>query len=122
MDFSRKFIFALLFLFPSHCFGVEFLSWEDAVRVAKDSDSKIYLLITGENCPWCDRQKEVLAGGKVSEALSGFLVCKVDARTEVAKKYRSRIVPLNLVLDADGEVVKKNAGFMDEQKFLSWIN
>lgn len=122
MFFSRKLIFAFLFLFPFPCLGAEFVSWEEASRVAKETNSKIYLIVTGDNCPWCDRQKEVLSGERVSKALSGFLAVKVDAKSEVAKKYRGRVVPLSMILDPDGSVVKKNAGFMDEEKFLSWIN
>lgn len=121
MFFSRKLFFAFLFLFPFSCMGAEFVSWEEASRAAKENDSRIYLLITGENCPWCDRQKEVLSGERVSRALSGFLAVKVDAKSDVAKRYRGRIVPVNMVLDSDGSVIKKNAGFMDEEKFLSWI-
>lgn len=119
--FSRKLFFAFMFLFPLPCFGAEFVSWDDASRVAKETDSRMYLLITGDNCPWCDRQKEVLDGEKVSKALSSLLAVKADANSDVAKRYRSRIVPLNLILDSDGSVVKKNAGFMDEEKFLLWI-
>lgn len=122
MVFSRKLVLAFLFSLPFPCLGAEFVSWEEASRVAKETDSKIYLFITGENCPWCDRQKEVLATDRVSRALSGFLAVRVDARSEVAKRYRGRIVPLNMVLDSDGSVIKKNAGFMDEERFLSWIN
>lgn len=121
MIFSRKLLLASFFaLFSSSCFGFEFVSWEDALRLAKETDSRIYLLVTGENCPWCDRQKEVITGARVSGETSGSLAVVVDAGSEVAKRYRSRIVPLNLVLDSDGSVLKKNAGFMDEEKFLSW--
>lgn len=121
MFFSRKLIFAFLFLFPLPCGGAEFVSWEEAFRVAKETDTRIYLLITGDHCPWCDRQKEVLEGGKVSKVLSEFLAVEADANSDVAKRYRGRIVPLNLILDSDGLVIKKNAGFMDEEKFLSWL-
>jgi len=121
MAFSRKLLLVLFLVFSSPCLGAEFISWEEAGRLAKRDGSKIYVLITSESCPWCDKQKDVLGGERVYLSLSGFLVCKLDARSEAAKRYKSRIVPVSMILDSDGSVVKKNAGFMDEGDFLSWI-
>jgi thioredoxin-related protein len=94
---------------------------EDAMLAAKERDSKIYILITGDHCSWCDKQKEVIASGRVSDAMADFVSCRIDAGSEAAKRYRSRAVPVSIVADGDGSPLKKNVGYMDEDKFLSWI-
>ena len=121
--FSGKFLvtsFLFFFLSPV-CFGVEFVSLEDAMAAAKERDSKIYILITSDRCSWCDKQKDVISSDRVSDAMADFVSCRIDAGSEEAKRYKSRAVPVSIVADRDGLPLKKNVGYMDEAKFMSWL-
>jgi thioredoxin-related protein len=96
---------------------------DEALLVAEAEGRRVYVLFGGEHCPWCDRQKSVVFAPGMDDALSGFVVLRLDVSKDrdLAKKYGVRSIPVSIVLDADGEVLKKRVGYMDEAKFRDWL-
>lgn len=123
--FSRIFGFLFLSIFTVSCHSAElsFYSYDDAMELARSQGRNVYVLFGGEHCPWCHRQKEVLLRDGVADSLSDYLACHVDISEEraLSVKYRVRSIPASFILEPDGDVVKKNVGYMDEQKFLNWL-
>jgi thioredoxin-related protein len=116
-------ISAAFFFSSASASGLEFLSYEDAVSVARSEGKDVYVLFGGEECPWCNKQKDVLAKDSVVRSLSRYVVCYVDTgdREDLARRYRVRAIPVSVLIDADERVVRKNVGYMDESKLLGWL-
>ena len=127
MDISRKLfvscIFALLFFSFSSANAVEFLSYDDALSIARDEGKNVYVLFGGENCPWCHKQKDVIVMPSVAEALDDYVVCHVDIseRKDLASRYRVRTIPASFVIDKDEKIEKRAVGYMDATKFMFWL-
>lgn len=102
---------------------VSFYSYSDAVEMAGSSGKMVYVLFGSDYCPWCERQKEVLVDPKVASELDSYVICYVDVSAEesLAKKYRVKTIPVNMVIRSDERVVKKDVGYMEVKKFLDWI-
>lgn len=120
--FSGLFL-AFAFLSTSESAELSFHSYSDAMEIAKNQDKMVYVLFGSEHCPWCHKQKDVLAKSDVVEALSEYVICYVDVSTErnIADKYRVRAIPVSAILDSDERLVQKNVGYMEESKFLNWL-
>ena len=128
MGISRRlfgfcFISAVLFFSSASAADLDFLSYEDAVSVARSENKDVYILFGSEQCPWCHKQKDVLAKDSVVRALSRYVVCHVDTveREDLARRFRIRAIPVSVVVDADGRVLRKNVGYMEESKFVGWL-
>lgn len=124
--FSRRFFLSLFLVLIgsfSQASELSFYSYEDAIEVAKSQNKNVYVLFGGDHCPWCHKQKEILLKDSVIESLSDHITCYVDTSEErkVALKYRIRSIPVNMVIDSDENILKKNVGYMDESKFINWI-
>lgn len=109
---------------PVKALSLEIHSYEDALRVAKDSESDVYVLFVGNKCEWCERQKAVMVDPRVVEGLKSFVVAYVNVseNKELAKKHAVRLVPTHLILDADGEPLKKFAGHQSAEDLLKWLD
>lgn len=102
---------------------LEFVTYQDALVLAKDHDRDIVLLFTSDNCPWCDKQKDVLTDPEVVAKLKNYVVCFVDLRKEkdIAKNYRVRSVPSYFLIDKEEKIIKKNVGYKNKSEFLNWL-
>lgn len=120
---ARRIFLALsIFLFSSSVHSMEILSYDDAMKVAGEKNKPVYVLFTGDYCSWCMKQKDVLESKVVEDSLRDYVVCYVNSKDEVAKKHRIKAIPVSMVLDSEGRVLRKNVGFMDEKDFLAWLN
>lgn len=109
---------------PVKALSLEIHSYEDAIELAKGSDSYIYVLFVGDRCSWCDRQKTVMIDPKVVDGLKSFVVVYVNVSKEkdLAKKHGIRMVPTHLIIDEDGDPIKKFAGYQTADDLLRWLN
>ena len=110
-------------IMPQEVLLLEFVSYQDALVLAKDDDKKIFLLFTSENCPWCDKQKDVLTNPELVKKLKDYVVCFVDSKKEkeLSKTYKVRSVPSYFILDKQEKILKKNIGYKSKEEFLNWI-
>lgn len=109
---------------PIKALSLEIHSYEDAVELAKDSGSRIYVLFVGDRCKWCDQQKTVMIDPKVVNGLKSYLVvyANVSKDKDLTKKHGVRIVPTHLVIDEYGDSIKKFAGYQNVDDFLRWLD
>lgn len=108
---------------PTKAIALDINSYEDAVRFAKDSGGRAYVLFLGSRCEWCGRQKDVMKDIRVIGALKPFFVAYVNVseNKDVSRFHKVRVVPTHMILDQEGEVVKKFQGYQDAKEFLEWI-
>lgn len=123
--FSRILLVCAVLFFSGniHAEIMEVKTHDEALSVAKAENRDIYVLFGGDHCPWCDRQKSVVFAPNMEQALSGFVVLRLDVSKDrdLAKKYGVRSIPVNILLDSDGDVLKKRVGYMNESKFRRWL-
>lgn len=109
---------------PVKAISLEIHSYEDAFELAKDSGSYVYILFVGDRCTWCDRQKTVMIDPKVVDGLKSFVVvyANVSKDKDLAKRHGIRMVPTHLIIDENGEPIKKFAGYQNVDDLLRWLN
>lgn len=124
---------ALAFIFlSSHAFSqepvetahLEISVYEDAVEIAKEQESRLYLVFKGEGCSWCERQAAEMLKPESIMAMAGLVVCVVDIqeRKDLRSKYGVRVVPAHRLLEPRGEIVRSAAGYLNSsgvERFLA---
>lgn len=98
-------------------------SYQDALFVSEEQNKKIFILFKSEQCHWCENQKKVLKNNEVLNSLSEYVVYYVDTNKEkeLSLKYNIKAVPVLLVINNKEKMIKKNIGYLDENKFIEWI-
>lgn len=83
-----------------------------------------FLMFGSKSCPWCEKQKQVLLDKDIEFQLKNYKVLYVDMQKEkeLSKIYNVKSVPALFILDEDKEIIKKNSGYLDKNKFLEWLN
>lgn len=74
------------------------------------------VVVTGANCPPCDRLKKELG----SPAFAGLDVRYVDAGTREGRRYRASSTPTSIAYPAGGTPFRKE-GFMTADEFSAWL-
>lgn len=102
---------------------LEYVSYEDSLKLAKDQNKKVFVLFSADYCSWCDKQKEVLQNGEVLVNLKSYVVCFVDTqeRKDLAEKFKVKTIPHYIILDQKGEVLKKHVGHKNATDFSDWL-
>lgn len=134
----KNFIFILLsiFIFNSFSFSDEVISivklgpgvvssYEDAIVLAKETDSNIFIYFGADWCKYCTSMKsETLDNKEVKEHLFKnfvFLNINVDENKKIKNKYNVKSLPDCIILTSNGEVIKRSSGYKPPEKFLQWI-
>ena len=102
---------------------LEYVSYEDSLKLAKEQNKKVFVLFTADYCSWCEKQKEVLQEGKVLIKLKSYVICFVDTqkRKDLAEKFKVKTIPNYFILDQKGEVLKKHVGYKNAKDFSDWL-
>lgn len=127
----QRIIFPLVFLFcllsgSAHAGGVQWLSYEEALKRAQTDNTTVYLYFYSNNCPWCIRtDKEVFASPEVSAYLNNnFLNVRISVEEEplLASRYRIRGFPAHVFLSGKSkEVLFSRPGYMPPGSFLRML-
>lgn len=109
---------------PVKALSLEIHSYEDAMKLAKDMDSYVYILFVGNRCVWCDRQKSVMVDPKVVDGLKSFVVvyANVSEEKDLARRHGVKVVPTHLIVDDNGDPIKRFAGFQSPDDLLKWLD
>ena len=109
---------------PVKALSLEIHSYEDAMKLAKDLSSHVYVLFTSGRCVWCEKQKSVMVDPKVVDGLKSFVVVYADVseNKELTKRHGVRMVPTHLIVDEDGDPIKKFSGYQSADDFLKWLD
>jgi thioredoxin-related protein len=102
---------------------LEYVSYEDSLKLAKEQNKKVFVLFTADYCSWCEKQKEVLQEGEVLIKLKSYVICFVDTqkRKDLAEKFNVKTIPNYFILDQNGEVLKKHVGYKNAKDFSDWL-
>jgi thioredoxin-related protein len=99
-------------------------SYEDCLKIAEESNKKIFLLFYGEYCGPCNKMKEELMKPEVLSILdANYVVCYVDLveQKALAKKYKVRSVPNFFIIDHNEKIIKNDSGFKDANYMAKWM-
>jgi thioredoxin-like negative regulator of GroEL len=109
--------------------SAEPLTWESsfatALQRAQNENKPLFIDFTGEFCGWCRvMDREVYGNPKTAERLKGFVRLRVDIQkdTQTALAFGAQSVPRALVINAHGQVVADEMGYMPLDRFLVWLD
>ena len=123
--FSRMFLAMVVCLFSLPVFAdiMEAGTHGEALMVAEADGRRVYILFGGDHCPWCEKRKAVVFAPGMDDALSDFVLLRLDVLKdrELADRYGVKSIPVSIIVDSDGKVVRKRVGYMDESKFRDWL-
>ena len=99
------------------------LSFDEALARARAENKLVFLDVYTDWCGWCTKMdRDVLADARVKAALADFVPIRVNADKgggrNVASRYRVRGLPTFLVVNADGDVVRRFEGYVSIDTFL----
>lgn len=99
-------------------------TYEEAVKIAKSQNKKMFLYFGAEWCHWCKKmESETLSDSRVQRALSQYVVYHVDKSKEssVARKYNIRGIPAYVISNGSEKVEKSSVGYKNPNQFISWL-
>ena len=95
--------------------------YTDAMKRAKAEDKAVILYFYSKYCGYCEMmRKQTLSDKEVAATMKNDLVSlkvDVDARSDLAAKYRIRGYPTTDVLDPTGRNVVGVPGYLDKKEF-----
>jgi thiol:disulfide interchange protein len=99
------------------------LSFEEALARSRSEKKLVFVDFYADWCGWCTRMDEdVFMNARVRRALLDLIPIKVDVENGggrgVATRYRVSGLPTFLLLNGDGEVVKRFDGYLPVEEFL----
>ncbi len=99
-------------------------SYEEALKMAKEQNKKIFLFFSTETCHWCVKMKEnTLSDDDIKSILSEYVVYYADASKEIElrRKYNVSGIPNYFIVDKNEKIVKHGIGYKGEESFKGWI-
>ena len=78
---------------------------------------------TSKTCIWCDRmERNTLSQAKVQERLArDFTFAKVSGK-DAETRYSIKGYPSYLILNADGNELRRGTGYRTPEEFLMWLD
>ena len=108
--------------------GPELIAWRDdfaaAQQEAAASNKPMLAYFTASWCPPCQQLKHTTWADKdVAAAVAAYVPVKVDVDTHptISARFVSDGIPHFVVLDAGGNMVKSETGYMNPDQFLAWL-
>lgn len=104
----------------------EITTYEEALAIAKQQNSKILIVFGAEWCGWCKKlDKETLKNKEVNkiiiEGKTISIHVDVDKRKDLAKKFSVRGIPAYVIVDKNENIVRQGSGFKDPPNFINWM-
>ncbi|MDR1963757.1 MAG: DUF255 domain-containing protein [Planctomycetaceae bacterium] len=99
--------------------------FEQAVIRAKTLNRPLFLHFYGDNCPPCKlMESNVFTDGQVVGTMNRFFVAlkiKVSEQPQLAKKYAIQVIPTDLVLAPDGQLIHRRQGGIATERFVEYL-
>lgn len=100
----------------------------EIMSLSESSDKLIYVDVSTTWCGYCKKMKrETYTNESVASYLNdNYIAMKVDAEkgegSTIARKYGVSGYPTQLILDSNGKLIKKHAGYMKVSGLQKFIN
>lgn len=103
-------------------------AWEadfgQALKRAAEEDKWVFASFYSTRCPRCEQMdREVFAKPEVVQLVSRFVPVKVntDKEMEATLRYQVEVLPTNLVLDSEGNILDVLIGYVPVEDFVQRI-
>jgi thioredoxin-like negative regulator of GroEL len=109
---------------PARPRAIDFHRTIDEARHSTKLEQPVVLVFGATWCTWCHKlESDTLTDPKVMTAAGQFLWVKIDIdkEHELAARYGVEGVPVTVVLDKQGRVLGKTAGYMPPAKFVDFL-
>ena len=109
---------------PARPRAIDFHHTIDEARHATKVEQPVVLVFGAVWCTWCHKlETDTLTDPKVATVAGQFLWVKIDVDHdhELAARYGVEGVPVTVVLDKQGLVLGKAAGYMPPAKFVDFL-
>ena len=126
----RHYVTIIFFLLGTvHSYAVHFstLSISESLQKAKKENKKVLVFYSAEWCLPCNTMKNSVFKDQVIETLIHNSVIpvivdfKAASSSEWINAYDVRILPTNIMLDADGQVVNRYEGGMEIDRYKAFL-
>jgi thioredoxin-related protein len=109
---------------PARPRSIDFHRTIDEARRALTSKQPLVLVFGASWCTWCHKlETDTLADPQVMTAAGQFQWVKIDVDKdhELAARFGAEGVPVTVVLDKQGRVLGKTAGYLPPARFLDFL-
>ena len=75
-------------------------------------------------CGWCQEMRRTTwSDPQVRKALEGYVPVRIDVdqNPELASRYHVSGIPCVAVINASGDTIKRNDGYLPPEPFLAWL-
>lgn len=102
-------------------------SYQDTLKIAKDTNKKILFLFTSSKCEWCQKMREeTMHSMKVQQAIESYVYFEVDWKRykNLCERYGINSYPSYRIVELkdDKEIVcRSGSGFKCVEDFINWI-
>tara|TARA_Y100001973_G_C5104942_1_gene284623 strand:+ start:63 stop:455 length:393 start_codon:yes stop_codon:yes gene_type:complete len=111
-------VFVVLFCISSCCSAEQFKKYPDAALDSKKTGKPLVIVLSGDFCPWCTKQKIELEKSKVKD----FNWVVVNIKKYPMYSVKGGIPQLCIIVKVDGRWVKKTyVGYKDTKKIRELI-
>ena len=107
---------------------VEFktLPLEEVLKIATEQNKHVFVDVSTSWCGWCKKMKAntYTNPSVIAHLNKKYINVSIDAEKGdgpmVAKKYRVKGYPTQLILDENGVMLSKNVGYMNPEELLKF--
>lgn len=100
-------------------------TYAEALTASKESGCNIFLYFGAPWCGYCEQMKSTtLVNSEVTEKLSKnfvVLIINTDEDKATARKFGVRGIPAYMVVNSEGNVLRKTTGYKPAKEFLKWL-
>lgn len=103
------------------------LSLQEAQALSKETGKPIFIDISAVWCGYCKKMKRNVytQDAVVSKVNEEYIALAIDGEkgegVELVKKHKVRGYPTQFILDAEGNILNRHDGYMNEGKLLSFL-
>ena len=117
-------IFCLLLLVClQKSFGEEAKTYEEALKISKETNKQIFIYFGADWCSYCKKMENIFENESVSKELDQYVFLKinVEKNKSLAKKHDVKTIPDYMIINEEEDVIKRHTGYKNKTEFLDWL-